>query len=270
MSRIRSPNYPALSLPTAVERARSIHANEGQNAAPREVIVRHMGFGGLNGASASALSAISKYGLIEAVKDGDIRLTDLAMRILYPHSPEEKQEALLEAAFKPALFVELREKWPDRPPSDDSLRSYLVRKGFSQGALDQVIQFYRETLEIASPPKAGQDSPPTLAVKEAPVETAHSQHIPAHRHSPAVPPMMPLNPVNQKPFTLAFDGVLLTGTLALRTTRDIERLIKVLEAQKAAITAMEDDDDDPRDRDLINDARREEEALREFEEGKRE
>lgn len=269
MARIRSPNYPAFSLPAAIDRARAIHVAEGKNAASREAMAKHIGFGSLNGASASALSAIAKYGLIEGVDDGEARLTELAMRILYPHNEEEKRAALEEAAFKPALFSEIHEKWPDRAPSDESLRSFLVRKGFSQGALDQVIQFYRETLEIASPPKVGQDSPPTPAVKEAPVETAHSQHIPAHRHSPAAPPMPP-NPVNQKAFTLAFDGTLLTGTLALRTTRDIERLIKVLEAQKAAITAMEDDDDDPRDRDLTNDARREEEALREFEEGKRE
>jgi hypothetical protein len=51
-------------------------------------------------------------------------------------------------------------------------------------------------------------------------------------------------PLSTKPFTVAFDGTFLTGTIALRTVRDIDRLIKVLTAQKAAIEAMQDDDDD--------------------------
>jgi hypothetical protein len=238
MARIRSPNYPAFSLPTAIDRARSIHAAEGKNAAPREAMAKHIGFGSLNGASASALSAIAKYGLIEGANDGETRLTDLAMRILYPHSEEEKKAALEEAAFKPALFSEIHEKWPDRAPSDESLRSFLVRKGFSQGALDQVIQFYRETIEVASSTRSLHDSPSIYATREVHTPSMEVTPKPARE----VPPPVPLS---TKPFTVVFDGTVLTGTMALRTVRDIDRLIKVLTAQKAAIVAMQDDDSSP-------------------------
>ncbi|MCM5556724.1 hypothetical protein [Pleomorphomonas sp. JP5] len=168
------------------------------------------------------------------------------MRILYPHEPEEKAAALQEAAFKPALFNELREKWPDRAPSDEALRSYLTRNGFSQGALDQVIQFYRETLDIASASEpADNDGRHAPIIKDASMETA-----------PAIAPVVPAPvptppPLAGRPFTVSFDGSTLTGTLAIRSVRDIDRLIKVLQAQKAALEAMIDDDDAIDDDDLI-------------------
>lgn len=43
-------------------------------------------------------------------------------------------------------------------------------------------------------------------------------------------------------FNVTFDGVVITGTMALRSVKDIDRLVKVLNAQKAALEAMQDDD----------------------------
>jgi hypothetical protein len=50
-----------------------------------------------------------------------------------------------------------------------------------------------------------------------------------------------------RPFNVAFDGDVLTGTIAVRTVRDLERLIKVLNAQKAAMEAMQEDDGEDHD-----------------------
>ena len=233
MARVRSPNYPALSLPAAIERIRTLQGLEGKNPVPREVIAKHLGFGGLNGASATVLSALAKYGLLEAVDDGEAKVTELAMTILFPHEAAEKQEALQKAAFRPVLFAKLREKWPDRAPTEESLRSYLIREGFSSTAAEQVIQFYRETLEIALPKNPTHDSSPTQTTQEDKVTQAQAAAPP-----PAQPPIMP-----GRPFTIAFDGQVLSGTIAIRSAKDIDRLMKVLAAQKAAFEAMEDDDD---------------------------
>ena len=54
----------------------------------------------------------------------------------------------------------------------------------------------------------------------------------------ALPPALP-----GRPFTIAFDGMVLSGTIAIRSSRDIDRLMKVLAAQKGAFEAMEDDDE---------------------------
>jgi hypothetical protein len=234
MARVRSPNYPSLSLPAAIERVKVIQKVEGRNPVAREAIVKHIGFTSLNGASATALSALGKYGLLEAAGDGEARVSDLAMKILYPHDPQEKQDALQEAAYRPALFAKLREKWPYRPPSDESLRSYLVREGFSSAAVDQVIQFYRETLDIAGVRPQEHDS--ALAQNKEPPVSNLAQAVP----SPTTAAPMPTPPPG-KPFTVAFDGSVLTGVMAIKSVRDIDRLVKVLEAQKAAFQAMEDE-----------------------------
>lgn len=237
MTRIRSPNYPALSLPAAIERARAIHKSEGRSAVSRDAVVKHLGFSSLNGASATVLSALTKYGLIEGVSDGEVRITDLGMRVMFPHTEDEKRTAISEAAFRAPLFAEIRDKWPDRIPTQESLRPFLIRKGFTESALNQVIQVYRETLDMVSPPGETQN---------APVETtSQGEQMPESTTTSAVPPQpAPAPLVGGRPFNVTFDGDVLTGTLALRTVRDLERLIKVLNAQKAAMEAMQDDPDD--------------------------
>ncbi|WP_064681452.1 hypothetical protein [Rhizobium bangladeshense] len=242
MARQRSPNYPAFSLPTAIDRIKVIHGAEGRNPASREAIAKHIGFGGLNGASATALSALAKYGLLEAVGDGEARVSDLSLKILFPHDLAEKQDALTEAAFRPALFAKLRDKWPDRPPSDESLRSYLVREGFAQGVVSDVIQYYRETSEIVTPREIVHDSSSDHEHKEAKSTMPNTPIMEVTQPAPIMPP-------SGKPFTIGFDGTILTGTIAIKSVRDIDRLMKVLKAQKAAFEAMEDHDDGPFDND---------------------
>lgn len=238
MARARSPNYPTIGLAAALEKARLIHKGEGKNAVPREALAKLVGYGGLNGGSATMLSALGKYGLIESAGDGEARITDLAMRILHPDNAEEKREAWEQAAFKPVIFSEIREKWPDRPPGDESLRSFLARKGFTEGALEQVIQFYHEIIDMAAPSKPAHDSPPVADSKEAPMPNspaAAESAVDAALHSSLLS--------SGKPFTVAFDGATLTGSIAIRSVRDIDRLMKVLQAQKAAFEAMLGDED---------------------------
>jgi hypothetical protein len=91
MARVRSPNYPAFSLPEAIARVKLIHAQEQHLAAPKEVIAKHLGYGGMNGASIKTLSAIMKYGLLEEIGSDKIRVSPLAISILYPAKPEERQ-----------------------------------------------------------------------------------------------------------------------------------------------------------------------------------
>ena len=148
MARIRSPNYPQIGLPAAIERVRSIYKAERQNRIDREVAAKLMGFGGYNGASAGVLSAVLKYGLLEVVDGGELKVSNLAERLLVPHDEAEQSGAALEAALKPPLFVELNERWPSDRPSDHSLRSYLIRRGFAEVALDSVIRSYAETLDF--------------------------------------------------------------------------------------------------------------------------
>jgi hypothetical protein len=155
--RIRSPNYPALSLPDAIERVSVLYRNQHTHAAPREVVAKSMGFGALSGPAATAVSALQKYGFLE--RDGDgLKVSERALSILHPHSPTERAQALREAATQPSLFAELNERFPGTHPSEELLRNYLLRKGFSPSAVSTVVLSYRETSELVARDASGDDS----------------------------------------------------------------------------------------------------------------
>jgi hypothetical protein len=127
------------------------------HAAPREVVARGMGYSSLNGASATAISALHKYGLLERAGD-EVKISDRMMRILHPQTATERSTALSEAARSVPLFAELDERFPGRMPNDELLRNYLVRKGFAPAAVSSVILAYRETSEMVGREATGHDS----------------------------------------------------------------------------------------------------------------
>lgn len=145
MARIRSPGYPNASLQQIIEYASKIHAADRQHPVDRETAAKHMGFSGLSGASDRALSALLHFGLSEKVRKGELRVSDLALRILHPADPQERREALREAAFSPELFQELRARYPDSPPSRETLTSFLSREGFASAAISPAARAYLDT-----------------------------------------------------------------------------------------------------------------------------
>lgn len=156
--RVRSPNYPAISLLDALDKVSALYKSQHTHAGPREVIVRGMGYSSLNGASMSAISALHKYGLLEGRGD-EIRVSERAMRILHPESQEERVLAIQEAASEPKLFAELDERFPGVVPNEELLRNYLLRRNFASSAVPAVILSYRGTKELVQAEPGGYDSP---------------------------------------------------------------------------------------------------------------
>jgi len=173
--RIRSPNYPAISLPDAIARVTTLYRAIHTHAAPREVVAKGMGYNTLNGASATAISALHKYGLLERSGD-DIKISERAFSILHPHTSQEKAEAIRAAAGEPALFAELAERFSGAIPNEDLLRNYLLRKGFAPAATVAVIAAYRETSEMVEREGAGYDSGQSTATGTAPMENPSTTH----------------------------------------------------------------------------------------------
>lgn len=174
--RIRSPNYPAISLPEAINRVTALYRAVHTHAAPRDVVAKGMGYTSLNGASATAISALHKYGLLERSGE-DVKVSERALSILHPHTPEEKSAAITAAAGEPALFAELAERFPGAMPNEELLRNYLVRKGFAPGAIGQVIAAYRDTSDMVASEGRGYDSPQSAPTPEAaPVTQVTPQH----------------------------------------------------------------------------------------------
>lgn len=146
MTRQRSPNYPAIPLGDAIELIGRLFAREKRVVVPEDIAAKALGYGGLNGAVRGKLSALRKYGLVDDRRDG-YKVSDLAITILHPTSPKERQAAVDEAALRPALF---RELLPFADASDDTLVSTLVRRGFSIAGARQAAEAFRQTLSLLS------------------------------------------------------------------------------------------------------------------------
>lgn len=180
MARVRSPNFPAISLPAAIERIEKIYAKEQTIPAARETVAEHLGYSGMNGASLKVVSALLKYGLLEETKDKQLRVSPLAMAIMHPASEQEKADALQQAADGPALFQRLNTQFEGRRPSDTNLRSWLLRNGFATSAVDSVISAYSETMDLVGGVEAVYKAPEA----PRPIEV----HSAAHGHTASSAP----------------------------------------------------------------------------------
>lgn len=184
--RVRSPNYPALSLKEAVDKIAMVYRAHQQHPAPREVIAKALGYTGLNGASATVISAINKYGLLDGRAE-DLRVSERAMSILHPHNKEERIKALRDAAAEPKLFAELAERFPGGVQNDELLKNYLLRNGFAINAVTSAIQSYRETSDFVFQEAAGYDSASTLKKEEPAMQLAAA----SSQSSNPTPPVLP-------------------------------------------------------------------------------
>lgn len=147
----RSPNYPGIDLPTAIERARVVFDKENRHEAPMATITAHWGYSApTNGGAATTYSALKKFGLLEDVGSGADRrgkLTDLAFEILRSPDPSD---AIRVAALTPEIHDEMWQKYGASLPSDRNLQWTLVReRGFTESGAEDFIREYRSTVAFA-------------------------------------------------------------------------------------------------------------------------
>ena len=144
----RSPAYPGMSIRQAIELTKKLHAGNRTNPIDREAAAKDMGFRGITGSSTKALADLTHFGLLEKAGKGGVRVTQLAVDILYPESEAAHAGAVQRAAILPALFGELRAHFADGVPSENALKSYLMRRNFVTAAIPAVVNSYLETCRV--------------------------------------------------------------------------------------------------------------------------
>ena len=197
-TKARSPNYPQISLPKAIELASKLYDEAHTHKASAAAVVGALGYTGLNGASLGVISALKKYGLIESVGENEFKISKDGLSIIVdPKSSTDRAAAIVRAALRPALFVELHAEYGDKPPkSDEFLRAFLLKRGFVQSVVDVPIRTYRDTMELFQEAKkvldfkeidellgsAGADEPEEAEVNanaiSAPAQAAYAGHAP--------------------------------------------------------------------------------------------
>ncbi|QQN73524.1 hypothetical protein [Croceicoccus sp. YJ47] len=144
MARLRSPNYPSIPLPQAIDLVDKIFKFDRTNVIDKQVAVEHMGYTSLNGRTLKLLGALSQYGLLDKVGKGNVRVSPTTVTILHGMDQGEKNRAIKEAASSPALFRRLRDDFDS--PSEATITSFLMREGFTDAAVDPVLKSYKDTI----------------------------------------------------------------------------------------------------------------------------
>jgi hypothetical protein len=232
MARVRSPNYPALSLPEAIKLVTAVQAAEQHLAAPKEVVAKHIGYSTYHGKAGRVVSALENYGLLEEVNGDKVKVSDLAMSILFPESAAEKQKAINEAAYKHPLFAAIKEEWQGSRPSDQNLRVYLVRRKFGSDALDRVIEIYKETMDLVTSNSDEYTEPPKQEVRKPMI---HQGATKIDAKSMVI--------ADSAPMSVLFNGARLEVSAVLDDAVSVDRLIRALEANKTLLPEKHEDDE---------------------------
>lgn len=148
MKRVRSPSYPNLSLPKALELVSNIFQQDRRNSIDRLTAAKHLGYSSNSGASDKTLATMVQYGLLEKAGVGEVEVTDLAVEILHPESETARKRAIREAATKPAVFSQILEKFSDHTPSTSALQSWLVREEFQNRAIVPITRAFLDTMRF--------------------------------------------------------------------------------------------------------------------------
>jgi hypothetical protein len=148
----RSPSFPFISLPKAIERAGGFAANHKRSPTRIPVAAATWGYGSKSSGLLQTLAALRSYGLLEDLGSGadrKVQLTDLAWRILHDARSGAREQAIREAALKPRLFAE-HAAWHSGRPSDAHCISELqFDRGFTPDAAKLFLKVFDETLSFA-------------------------------------------------------------------------------------------------------------------------
>ncbi len=145
----RSPNYPAIGLEKALERAEIVRMQARHHFMPTSTA--HTLWNYKKGTGDQIVAALKAFGLIETEGEKEsrkLRLTKEAQRVL--GSAPDRAELLKAAALKPDIHKEIWEKYEGDLPADSIIRGYLVwERNFNEDFVDNFIAQFKGTLAYA-------------------------------------------------------------------------------------------------------------------------
>lgn len=147
MAKRRSPNYPAVSFPEAMEMAKAIYAKAQRHKTDKESLAKIIGYNSLNGKSLRLLGTLNAHGLLSGTKS-EMGITEYGeSAIVDPEGSESRYEAVVECAYKPAIYFEIMKRYDFNPPGDELIRAHVLKSGYSQSAAETIIRNLRDTIE---------------------------------------------------------------------------------------------------------------------------
>lgn len=240
MARMRSPNFPALTLEEAMKLAGTLYSKVRKTTIDRDAAAKELGYSGLTGRSLKVLGALNQYGLIANTSKGQCRVTDLAEQALHGFPEAEKVGAIQRAARSPALFNAIFEQFGDDIESEHAIRSFLLKRGFTDIGMESALQNFLATQRFAGikgaaesfveevpEPKPGPEQlAPLSGISQKPTAQMFSHEVAQLLRKP----MFRDQPLE---FSLSSKGLALTG--GTNSATELKAFIKKLEALVALL-----------------------------------
>jgi hypothetical protein len=221
----RSPNYPAFGLSAALEKVRKVYAEDKRTPTTPAVIAGHLGYKHTDGPGGRALSCLRQYGLLED-SAGMLKVSDMAFNLLHlPNDDAEKAQLMKAAALKPNLYRQLHEEYPAGIPSDGTLTSNLIKRGFNPDSTAGLIADFRDTMAVAKVYDVSDDG----AEDESKVQTPTiTEQTPTNLGGKPLAP--PVDAPTVKSYSYGFEGagsavLTITGTYTADDLDDLEASI---------------------------------------------
>ena len=244
VARLRSPNFPYISLERAIELIRILFKNYRRSLVPFDTAMTTLEFSPKSSKAKQVMAALSSYGLADTEGKGDdkqIKISDLGYNVIIDDRPVsvERDRFCREAALSPNLFKTLYEKFPHNIPSDEVLSHELkVRHDFNPDSVLDFIKVYRQTMTFAKVYESGiMEEENTGSVEQEPIrETgkAMTQVLsprPSHDTKVFGVPMPDISEreIANYPIKGGTIRLLASGPV---TQKAIDKLIKMLELSK--------------------------------------
>jgi hypothetical protein len=238
-TRVRSPNYPFLTLEKGIEFVKGIYEHHNRYSVATEVAAKDMGVSPKGSYLAQHLAALSQYGLIDLEGETGsrkIKISDLAFKIMVDQRPdsEERDGLIKEAALKPTTFRKIFDAYPSGLPADSAIEYKLKAElAFNPKSVGDFISNFKSTMDYAKVYKSGIMGQEKTPIKEPDMNATDKvqvKDVPNVRISP--PPITldereianyPVGPGRRA--RIFFSG-------GSPTVESIEKLIKLLELNK--------------------------------------
>ncbi len=263
MAKMRSPNFPVVDLPTAIDAVGKIYLKEKRGKFPRESAARHLGYTSINGRSLGMIAALRAYGLLDG-RGNDLAVTPDAIALLEaPQDSHDRLEALERSISAPPMFQRIMEQYPTGT-SPQTLKWWLIQQGFSSDGAEKATDIYLRTRELVTRNQGAYelatDAERDEQLAEAMQDDPEMQRIFRVRRTSEAPAAKPRSVVREEGLAMAIhERVLQSGMLSKQSSyrvivsgpvgiSEIERLIAKIEMDKDILAEPDPpENDDPED-----------------------
>jgi hypothetical protein len=146
--RDRSPNYPKLSLESAMLLIAGFYNKAGKAQLNPQVAASALGYSGTNGAALTTIGALNQYGLLERQRGEGMAVSQLAIKLLHPVNSEQELASRREMALKPKVFSDLYSGGFHH--CDESiLANHLIQQGFTQDGARKAASVFKANVDYA-------------------------------------------------------------------------------------------------------------------------